>query len=89
MSTNGFIISDQSYEHALQVAEQDLAAMARATAVENEIRFTQYRIAVSPDNWSAVARLRLLQDVLGTINTPPAAALICTQPKPRHWGGDL
>lgn len=83
MTANGFCISDQSYEHALQLAEQDLASMARAMSVENEIRFTKYRLSVSPDNWSAAARLRLLQDVLRTINTPQSAAPICTQAKPR------
>ena len=84
MTANGFTISDTSYERALQTAEQDLRAMARARAVEEEIRFTKYRLAVSSDNWPAAARLRLLQDVLAGLNAPPIAAPICTQPKPRN-----
>ena len=82
MTANGFTISDTSYERALQTAEQDLRAMARARAVEEEIRFTKYRLAVSSDNWPAAARL--LQDVLAGLNAPPIAAPICTQPKPRN-----
>jgi hypothetical protein len=85
MSTNDFSISSQSYEHALQLVEQALAAMARAKAVEGEIRFTKYRLNVSPDDGSAAARLRLLQGVLDEINMPPAAAPISTQTKPRNW----
>jgi hypothetical protein len=88
MSKNGFSISAASCEHALQLVEQDLAAMARARAVEDEIRFTKYRLDVSPDNWSAAARLRLLNDVLDgmTKSTTQAPA---PQPKPRNWGGAL
>jgi len=62
MNANSFYISDTSYERILQTAEHDLAALARGTAatlcigsraVEEEIRFTKHRIAVSPDNRSA------------------------------------
>ena len=84
MTANGFYIPGTSYDRALQVAEHDLAAMARAAAVEQEIRFTKYRLAVSSNNWPAAARLRLLQDVLAGLNAPPIAAPICTQPKPRN-----
>lgn len=87
MSRNGFYISDTAYEQALQIAKHDLATMVRARAVEEEIRFTKYRLFVSPETGSALARLHLLQDVLDTINTPPAAAPLCTQPKPRYRGG--
>jgi len=86
MSKNGFSISAASCEHALQLVEQDLAAMARSRAVEDEIRFTKYRLDVSPDNWSAAARLRLLRDVLTGMTAPSTPAPV-PQPKPRHWGG--
>jgi hypothetical protein len=60
--------------------------MARARAVEDEIRFTKYRLDVSPDNWSAAARLRLLNDVLdGTTKSTTQAP--APQPKPRNWAG--
>ena len=86
MSKNGFSISAASCEHALQLVEQDLAAMARARAVEDEIRFTKYRLDVSRETQSALARLHALQDAL-TGMTKPTTPAPASQPKPRHWGG--
>ena len=85
MTANGFYIPDVSYEHALQTADQDLRAMARAKSVEDEIRFTQYRLNSTSDishRWSALSRMRLLRDVLAgmtAVRTPPAPA---PEPKP-------
>jgi hypothetical protein len=90
MNANSFYISDTSYERILQTAEHDLAAMARAKNVEEEIRFTQYRLRVFLDTAqreSALAHMRLLQDTLAGIMQPVPTPAFVPEPKPRHWEG--
>ena len=59
----------------------------RSVSLDAEIRFTQYRLDTTSDigsRSSAVARMRLLRDVLTGLAPAPAP-----QPKPRNWGGAL
>jgi hypothetical protein len=67
---------------------QDVSATdPRSVSLDAEIRFTQYRLDTTSDigsRSSAVARMRLLRDVLTGLAPAPAP-----QPKPRNWGGAL
>jgi len=63
----------------------------RSVSLDAEIRFTQYRLDTASDigsRSSALARMRLLQDVRTGLTPPPMPA---TQPapKPRNWRGTV
>ena len=61
----------------------------RSVSLDAEIRFTQYRLDTTSDigsRSSALARMRLLRDVLTGLVPAPTPATPPT-PKPRNWGG--
>ena len=71
---------------------QNVAATdPRGVSLEAEIRFTQYRLDTTSDigdRWSALARMRLLQDVRTGLTPPPMPATQ-SAPKPRNWRGTV
>jgi hypothetical protein len=71
---------------------QNVAATdPRGVSLEAEIRFTQYRLDTTSDigsRSSALARMRLLQDVLTGLAPAPTPATL-PAPKPRNSGGTL
>jgi hypothetical protein len=63
----------------------------RGVSLEAEIRFTQYRLDTTSDissRLSALARMRLLRDVLAGLTPAPTPATL-PAPKPRNSGGTL
>jgi hypothetical protein len=63
----------------------------RGVSLDAEIRFTQYRLDTTSDigdRWSALARIRLLRDVLARLTPAPTPATL-PAPKPRNSGGTL
>jgi hypothetical protein len=63
----------------------------RGVSLEAEIRFTQYRLDTTSDissRLSALARMRLLRDVLAGLTPAPTPATL-PPPKPRNWRGTV
>ena len=63
----------------------------RSVSLDAEIRFTQYRLDTTSDigdRWSALARMRLLQDVRNGLTPAPTPATP-PSPKPRNSGEAL
>ena len=71
---------------------QNVAATdPRGVSLEAEIRFAQYRLDTTSDigsRSSALARMRLLQDVLTGL-APARTPATLPAPKPRNSGGTL
>jgi len=68
-----------------------LATNPRVASLKEEIRFTQYRLDITSDigsRLSALARMRLLRDVLTGLAPAPMPATP-PAPKPRNSGGTL